>query len=51
MSKRKFRKSVESIQRQIEIHYGKIASEKQKVVPDENLIHYWQKEIVGLKKA
>ena len=45
MSKKKFRKSVESIRRQIEIHYEKITSERQKSVPDENLIFYWQKEI------
>ena len=45
MSKKKFRKSVESIGRQIEIHYEKIANEQQKLVPDENLILYWQKEI------
>ncbi len=51
MSKKKFRKSVESIQRQIEIHYEKIANEQQKPVPDENLITYWQKEIAGLQKS
>ena len=51
MSKKKFRKSVESIGRQIEIHYEKIANEQQKLVPDENLILYWQKEITGLQKS
>jgi hypothetical protein len=51
LSKKHFRKSVESIGRQIEIHYEKIANEQQKSVPDENLIIYWQKEILGLKKS
>jgi len=50
LSKKKFQKSVESIRRQIEIHYEKIASEQQKSIPDENLILYWQKEIIGLQK-
>ncbi|WP_448570329.1 hypothetical protein [Trichothermofontia sp.] len=51
MSKKQFRKSVDSIRRQIEIHYEKIANEQQKPIPDENLIHYWQKEIAGLQKS
>lgn len=51
MSKKKFRKSVESIRRQIEIHYEKIANEQQKLVPDKNLIIYWQKEIAGLQNS
>jgi len=51
LSKKKFRKSVESIRRQIEIHYEKITSEQQKSVPDKNLIFYWQKEIAGLQKS
>jgi len=51
LSKKKFRKSVESIQRQIEIHHEKIASEQRKSIPDENLINYWQKEIIGLTKS
>jgi hypothetical protein len=42
---------VDSIQRQIEIHYGKIDNEENKPVPDMNLIKYWQKEISGLKKS
>jgi peptidoglycan hydrolase CwlO-like protein len=51
MSKKKFRKSVESIQKQIDIHYEKIAHEKQKLSPDENLINYWDREISGLRKS
>jgi ubiquinone biosynthesis protein UbiJ len=51
LSKKKFRKSVASIRRQVEIHYEKIANEKQKLVPDENLIIYWQKEVAGLEKS
>jgi len=51
LSKKKFRKSVESIQRQIEIHHQKIVYERQKLVPDENLINYWGKEILGLSKS
>lgn len=51
MSKKKFQKSVDSIQRQIEIHYGKIDNEQSKSMPDMNLIQYWQKEISGLKKS
>lgn len=38
MSKKKFRKSVESIRYQILIHHQKIANEEQKESPDENLI-------------
>ncbi len=51
MSKKKFRKSVESIRQQIIKHHQKIANEQQKQTPDENLIHYWQKEIAGLEKS
>jgi hypothetical protein len=51
LSKKKFRKSVESIRRQIEIHYQKITAEQQKSSPDENLVRYWQKEISGLQKS
>jgi peptidoglycan hydrolase CwlO-like protein len=51
LSKRKFRKSVESIQRQIEIHHQKIIDQQQQPVPDENLIRYWEKEIAGLEKS
>ena len=51
MSKKKFRKSVESIRQQIIKHHQKIANEQQKPIPDENLIHYWRKEIAGLEKS
>jgi ubiquinone biosynthesis protein UbiJ len=51
LSKKKFRKSVDSIQRQIEIHHEKITNEQRKSIPDENLIFYWKKEIAGLQKS
>jgi peptidoglycan hydrolase CwlO-like protein len=51
LSKKKFRKSVESIRQQIEIHHQKIENEQKKVVPDTNLINYWRKEITGLEKS
>jgi hypothetical protein len=51
LSKRKFRKSVDSIRYQILKHHQKIADESQKESPDENLINYWQKEIKGLEKS
>jgi hypothetical protein len=51
LSKKKFRKSVDSIRRQIEIHYEKISGEQQKSLPDDNLIGYWKKEIAGLQKS
>ena len=51
MSKKKFQKSVDSIQRQVDIHYQKIEDEKAKPGPDQNLIYYWEKEIAGLKKS
>jgi len=51
LSKKKFRKSVESIQRQIEVHHQKIVDQQQQPVPDENLIRYWEKEITGLEKS
>ena len=51
MSKKKFRKSVDSIQQQIVIHHQKIADEQHKEVPDEKLIDYWFKEIKGLEKS
>jgi peptidoglycan hydrolase CwlO-like protein len=51
LPKKKFQKSVNSIQRQIEIHYQKIEDEKNKPGPDQNLIYYWEKEIAGLKKS
>ena len=51
MSKKKFRKSVESIRYQILNHHQKIANEEQKESPDENLINYWKREIKGLEKS
>lgn len=51
MSKKQFRKSVVSLQIQIEKHYQKIANEQSKEMPDLNLITYWEKEISGLKKS
>jgi hypothetical protein len=51
LSKKKFLKSVESIQRQIEIHHQKILSEQDKLVPDVNLVNHWHKEILGLQKS
>jgi hypothetical protein len=51
LSKKKFRKSVESIRRQIEIHYEKVSTEQKKSAPDANLIRYWHKEISGLQKS
>jgi peptidoglycan hydrolase CwlO-like protein len=51
LSKKSFRKSVESIRDQINRHYQKIAGEQTKENPDENLIHYWHKEIAGLEKS
>ena len=51
LSKKQFRKSVDSIRRQIAIHHQKIASEQQKAVPDQNLINYWLREIIGLEKS
>ncbi|MDY7021906.1 MAG: hypothetical protein SWJ54_11190 [Cyanobacteriota bacterium] len=51
MSKKQFRKSVESIKQQIEKHDQKISQEQAKETPDENLINYWRKEIAGLNKS
>ncbi|MCL1474138.1 hypothetical protein [Argonema antarcticum] len=51
MSKKKFRKSVDSIRQQIIKHHQKIATEQEKPIPDENLIEYWRKEIAGLEKS
>ena len=51
MSKKQFRKSVESLRYQIARHYQKIADEQQKESPDFNLIHYWTREIAGLEKS
>jgi hypothetical protein len=51
LSKKQFRKSVISLQYQIEKHYQKIANEKSKQTPDLNLIAYWEREINGLKKS
>jgi peptidoglycan hydrolase CwlO-like protein len=51
LSKKQFRKSVESIRRQIDVHHQKIANEQNKAVPDTNLINYWRKEIAGLEKS
>ncbi|HAZ48086.1 MAG TPA: hypothetical protein DDW76_02860 [Cyanobacteria bacterium UBA11369] len=51
MSKKKFRKSVESIRQQINKHHQKIANEQANPIPDENLIEYWRKEIAGLEKS
>jgi len=51
LPKKQFRKSVTSLQLQIEKHYQKIANEKSKEIPDFNLISYWEKEINGLKKS
>jgi peptidoglycan hydrolase CwlO-like protein len=51
LPKKQFRKSVVSLQIQIEKHYQKIANEQSKEMPDLNLITYWKKEINGLKKS
>ena len=51
MSKKKFRKSVESIRQQINKHHQKIANEQANPISDENLIEYWRKEIAGLEKS
>lgn len=51
LSKKKFRKSVESIRYQILRHNQKIADEEKKESPDHNLINYWRKEIRGLEKS
>ena len=51
MSKKQFRKSVESLRYQIARHYQKIADEQQKESPDLNLINYWRREISGLEKS
>jgi len=51
LSKKSFRKSVNSIRQQILKHQQKVAKEREKEVPDENLIRYWQKEISGLEKS
>jgi peptidoglycan hydrolase CwlO-like protein len=51
LPKKQFRKSVVSLQIQIEKHYQKIANEQSKEMPDLNLITYWEKEISGLKKS
>jgi hypothetical protein len=51
VSKKAFRKSVNSIRYQIEIHYEKIADEQNKEMQDENLINYWRREISGLEKS
>ncbi|MDY7003030.1 MAG: hypothetical protein SWX82_03405 [Cyanobacteriota bacterium] len=51
MSKKKFRKSVDSIRQQINKHHQKIADEQEKSIPDEGLISYWRKEISGLEKS
>jgi uncharacterized coiled-coil DUF342 family protein len=51
LSKKSFRKSVESIRKQIDRHHQKIIEEQAKDNPDENLIYYWQKEIAGLEKS
>jgi hypothetical protein len=51
LSKKQFRKSVESLRYQIARHYQKIADEQQKESPDLNLINYWRREISGLEKS
>jgi hypothetical protein len=51
LSKKQFRKSVESLRYQIIRHHQKIADEQQKELPDENLIHYWRREIAELEKS
>ena len=51
MSKKQFRKSVESLRHQITKHYQKITDEQKKESPDLNLINYWQREIAGLEKS
>jgi hypothetical protein len=51
LSKKKFQKSVDSIRLQILKHQQKIVTEQQKPIPDENLIEYWRKEILGLEKS
>jgi len=49
MGKRRKRKSLMSLQLAIEDHEDKIARERTKSSPDENLIIFWQKEIQNLE--
>ena len=51
MSKRRYRRKIESLEERIREHQEKIQREKEKDKPDEGLIAYWEREIRSFQKA
>ncbi len=49
MSHRRLKKRIQSLEHQMRIHEEKIREEKNKPIPDEGLITYWQREIEVFK--
>jgi peptidoglycan hydrolase CwlO-like protein len=51
MGKKNYRKTIRSLQRRITEHEDKIELEQKKDLPDQGLIHHWQKEIRAFEKG
>ncbi|OKH16955.1 hypothetical protein [[Limnothrix rosea] IAM M-220] len=51
MGKRHFKKAIVSLQARIDEHQVKIKTELEKDLPDQGLIHHWQKEIAAFQKG
>jgi len=51
LSKRRYRRKIESLEGRIREHQEKIQREKEKDKPDEGLIAYWEREIRSFQEA
>lgn len=51
MGKNRFRKQIMSLEERIREHEVKIQLERQKAVPNEATIRYWEHEIEGYQKS
>ncbi len=49
MGKRVFLRQIESLRRRIEEHLNKIDAERNKSIPNEKRIRYWEREIENYK--
>jgi len=51
LSKRRYRRKIESLEERIREHQEKIRKEREKDKPDEGLIACWEREIMAFQEA
>jgi hypothetical protein len=51
MRKRRHRRKIQSLEARIREHREKIAQEQQKEMPDEGLVHHWEREISAFQEG